>query len=117
MNKTVLVVDDSTFMRKRIKEQLTALGFTVLGEARDGGEAIELYNRLKPGLVTMDITMRGKDGLSASREILEMYPDAVIYIVTMLRESEYETSALKMGVRGFIHKDDLDQLSALLEKA
>jgi two-component system chemotaxis response regulator CheY len=115
MNKSVLVVDDSTFMRKRIISKLTAMGYSICGEAKNGNEAIELYDNLKPDLVTMDITMRGKDGLAASKEILSKYPDATIVILTMLKDDEYKNIAEKIGVKGFLLKDELDGLADLLK--
>lgn len=115
MSKTVLVVDDSTFMRKRIINKLKELGYEIVGEARDGNEAVDLYEQLKPALVTMDITMRGKDGLSASKEILAKYPEAQIIVLTMLKEDDYKTIAQNLGIKGFLLKDDLDNLGELVE--
>ncbi len=115
MSKSVLVVDDSTFMRKRIINKLKELGCEIVGEARDGNEAVDLYEQLKPDLVTMDITMRGKDGLSASKEILAKYPEAQIIVLTMLKEDDYKTIAQNLGIKGFLLKDDLDNLGELVE--
>jgi two-component system chemotaxis response regulator CheY len=115
MSKSVLVVDDSSFMRKRIIGELTQRGYQIVGEARDGNEAIELYDNLKPDLVTMDITMRGKDGLSASKEILQKYPEAKIVVLTMLKENDYQTLAKNLGVKGFLLKDQLHKLGELLD--
>ena len=115
MEKSVLVVDDSTFMRKRVEDKLKTLGYKVVGAARDGDEAIELYERLRPELVTMDITMRGKDGLSASKEILDKHPEANIVVLTMLKEKDYEKMAKAIGVKGFLLKDDLERLGEILD--
>ncbi len=117
MSKSVLVVDDSSFMRKRIIGELTQRGYQIVGEARDGNEAIELYDNLKPDLVTMDITMRGKDGLSASKEILQKYPEAKIVVLTMLKENDYQTLAKNLGVKGFLLKDQLHKLGELLDES
>ena len=78
MGLRVLVVDDSGFMRKRVCEQLVSQGHSIAGEARGGNEAVQLFKTLKPDLVTMDITMRDKDGITAAREILQENPDAKI---------------------------------------
>ena len=110
MSKNILVVDDSAFMRKRIISKITKIGHSVIAQARDGNEAIKLYEEHKPDLVLMDITMRGKDGLSASKEILEKDPSAKIIMLTMLNDDEYRTTAEKLGVSGFVLKDDLDKL-------
>ena len=114
MTKKVLIVDDSTFMRKRIKSKLTDLGYQIAGEARDGTEAVEKYSSLKPDLVTMDITMRGKDGISASKEILENDPEANIIMLTMLKDDKYRALADDVGIKGFLLKDELDKISELI---
>ncbi len=115
MSKSVLVVDDSTFMRRRIKEKLINLGYNVIAEARDGNEAIQMYDQYEPELVTMDITMRSMDGLSASTEILAKHPDAQIFILTMIKEKGYQQIGQNIGVKGFLLKDELEQLGEMLE--
>ena len=62
MGKRVLVVDDANFMRMIVRDMLTPNGFEICGEATNGIEAVTKYMQLKPDLVTMDITMREKDG-------------------------------------------------------
>jgi two-component system chemotaxis response regulator CheY len=88
MPSTVLVVDDSTFMRNRIKEALTGDDIEVVGEAKDGDEAVELFRQLKPDLVTMDVTMRNTDGFTAAETILKEYPDARVVLLTLRQEEE-----------------------------
>lgn len=68
MSSKVLIVDDAAFMRMMIKEILTKNGFTVVGEASDGAQAVEKYKELGPDLVTMDITMPEMDGITALKE-------------------------------------------------
>ena len=116
MGKRVLIVDDSPFMRKRLRKEVIANGAEVVGEAKNGNEAINLYEELKPDLVTMDVTMRGKDGLSASKEILARYPDAKIVVVTILQEEDYKKIANALGVIGFIAKGDIGSLKGFIEK-
>jgi two-component system, chemotaxis family, chemotaxis protein CheY len=106
MAMRVLVVDDSGFMRKRIVEELKALGHSIVGEAKGGNEAIEMYRTLKPDLVTMDITMRDMDGITAAREILNEDPTAKIVFVTILKEEKYKAEAEKLGAKGFLNKAD-----------
>ncbi len=102
----VLVVDDSGFMRKRIVQELKAQGHEVAGEAKGGNEAVDLYRSLKPDLVTMDITMRDKDGITAAREILEADPAARILFLTMLKDEKYKAEAERLGAIGFFNKTD-----------
>ncbi len=116
MAKRVLVVDDSTFMRNRLKKALIAQGAEIVGEARDGNEAVKLYQKLKPDLVTMDVTMRGKDGLTASKEIMAIDPNANIVVVTILQEEDYEKIARALGVKGFITKNDFNRIKSILDE-
>lgn len=116
MAKKVLVVDDSKFMRNRLIAALSEHGAEVIGEAKDGNEAIRLYQVLRPDLVTMDVTMRGKDGLTASREILESDPEANIVMVTIMQDAEYEKIARSLGVKGFIVKSDFSGLKIILDQ-
>ena len=107
MAKTVLVVDDSTFMRNRIKEALEDDEIKVAGEAKDGEEAIELYKKLKPDLVTMDVTMRNTDGFTAAEIILKDFPDAKLVLLTLRQEKEkhfLEEAAEKLGIKAVILK-------------
>ena len=69
MAHSVLIVDDAAFMRMMIKDILEKNGYEVAGEAKDGKEAVELYQELNPDLVTMDITMPEMDGITALKEI------------------------------------------------
>ncbi|MEM1506411.1 response regulator, partial [Domibacillus sp. 8LH] len=74
MGQRILIVDDAAFMRMMIKDILTKNGFDVVGEAQDGVQAVEKYNELEPDLVTMDITMPEKDGITALKEIKAKHP-------------------------------------------
>lgn len=115
MAKRVLIVDDSTFMRKKLRKEITGQGAEVVGEAKNGEEAVLLYQELKPDLVTMDITMRGKDGLTASKEILALDPDANIVMISILEEEDYKQIASALGVKRFIAKGDIGSLREALE--
>jgi two-component system chemotaxis response regulator CheY len=102
----VLVVDDSGFMRKRIVAELKSGGHNVVGEAKGGEEAVEMYRNLKPDLVTMDITMRDKDGITAAKEILKEDPEARILFLTILQDEKYKEEAQRLGAVGFVNKSD-----------
>ena len=69
-----IIVDDSKFMRKIITDILVNGGHTVAGEADNGQDGIDLYEKIKPDFLTMDITMGGKDGINAVKEIKKKYP-------------------------------------------
>jgi two-component system, chemotaxis family, chemotaxis protein CheY len=100
----VLIVDDAKFMRTLVKDALVAAGHEIAGEAENGNQAIEMYKNLKPDLVTMDITMREKDGLEAASEILKFDGRARVIMVTALGQEDLLARAIKMGVKDFVVK-------------
>ncbi len=110
----VLVVDDSAFMRSRIRRHLDEAGMEVVGEARDGKEAAELYAELKPDLVTMDVTMRGQDGLEASQAIRNFDPEARIVIFSIIEDESLIEQAKRVGVADCIQKGRPQELVARL---
>jgi len=118
MGKRVLVVDDANFMRTVVKDTLLPHGFEIAGEAVNGAEAVEKYAELKPDLVTMDITMKIKDGLEAAREILAAYPDARIVMVTALGQEKMLLDSIALGVRDFVVKPFTNErIVSAVEKA
>ena len=111
MSKRVLVVDDSNLMRHRISQCLEDAGHKVVGKAKNGEEAIELYQQVHPDVVTMDITMRGKDGITAAQEILASDPDASIVFYTLLDTPTNLSARLeKVTVKKLIRKGDEEDL-------
>jgi two-component system, chemotaxis family, chemotaxis protein CheY len=114
MGKRILIVDDSSMMRKMITKTLTDHGHIVIGEAKNGHEAVELYKALKPDLVTMDITMRDMDGFSAAREILNDDTDARIIFVSNLDEEKYEENVARIGAIGYVSKNKACKLLDLI---
>ncbi len=100
----VLIVDDAKFMRTLVRDALTAAGHEIVGEAENGNQAVAMYDETKPDLVTMDITMREKDGLEAAQEILSKDGAARIIMVTALGQEDLLAKAIKMGVKDFVVK-------------
>lgn len=114
----IMVVDDAKFMRTMIREAFRKKGHDVIAEAANGNEAVKQYKLEKADLITMDITMRDKDGLSAAKEILEFDPDAKIIMVTALGQETMLSQAIKLGVKDFIVKPFTpDRLIQAAEKA
>jgi two-component system chemotaxis response regulator CheY len=101
---SILIVDDATFIRNMVRKSLLPPDFQVVGEAANGLEAIKLYNELKPDVITMDITMRGMDGLTALEEILKTSPDAKIIMLSSLGEEKFIKKAITLGAKDFITK-------------
>lgn len=104
MGNRILVVDDAAFMRMMIKDILTKNGFEVVGEAADGAQAVEKYRELKPDLVTMDITMPEKDGISALKEIKAEDPNARIIMCSAMGQQSMVIDAIQAGAKDFIVK-------------
>jgi len=104
MGKTILIVDDAAFMRMMIKDILTKNGYQVVGEAQTGKEAIELYKKLKPDLVTMDITMPEMNGIDAVKAIKSIDPASRIVMCSAMGQQAMVIDAIQAGARDFIVK-------------
>jgi two-component system, chemotaxis family, chemotaxis protein CheY len=114
----VLVVDDAAFMRKVLTDALLAGGHEVVGEAGDGDAAIAAYRDVQPDLVTLDITMPGKDGLAALRELVELDPAARVVICSALGQESKVLDAIKAGAKDFVVKPfERERLLGAVEKA
>lgn len=104
MAARVLVVDDALFMRTMLRNILSESGFVVVGEARNGAEAIEKYRELSPDLTTMDIVMPVKTGIEALKEIMALDGRARVIICSALGQESLIMEALEAGARDFIVK-------------
>jgi DNA-binding NarL/FixJ family response regulator len=102
----VLVVDDEVLVRSGLRMILEATGdMAVVGEARDGSDAVAATARHRPDVVLMDVRMPGMDGLSAAAEIARSAWPAKIIMLTTFDLDEYVHAALKAGAVGFLLKD------------
>jgi two-component system, chemotaxis family, chemotaxis protein CheY len=115
MPKRIVVIDDSNLMRNRISQCLTDAGHEVVGKGKDGSEAVDLYSRLRPDVVTLDITMRGKDGIAAAKEILAFDSDAAIIFYTLLDIPNLTTKIERIKVKKVVRKGDEDELLRVLD--
>ncbi|MCE5286336.1 MAG: response regulator [Pelosinus sp.] len=100
----VLITDDSAVARKCLREIVTSLGHTVVGEAISGVQAFVEYTKLKPDVVTMDLTMQGLGGAEATSKIIASYPEARIIVISAMEERRVVIDALERGARHFIIK-------------
>jgi len=103
----VLIVDDSAFMRRVIKQMLeTDPGIVAVGAARDGAEGVELALSLKPDVITMDIEMPRMTGLEATEAIMEKAPTPIIMVSSLTKEGAKATfDALDKGAADYISKN------------
>ena len=102
--KRILIVDDAAFMRLSLKNMLESNGFTVIGEATNGAEGIQMYQDLLPDIVTMDITMPEMDGLAALKVIRSRYPDSKVIMVSAMGQESFVREAIVLGAKSFIVK-------------
>lgn len=106
----VLLADDHTVVRAGLKAVLgTAKDIVVVGEARNGREAVDSAVRLKPHVVVMDLSMDVLDGVAATRELRKLNPDARVLILTMHAEDEFLIPALDAGASGYLVKSAADR--------
>jgi len=100
----VLVVDDAAFMRKMVSDALAKGGHEVVGEAGNGVEAVARFQELRPDLMTLDITMPEKDGLTALAEIVAADPSARVVMCSALGQEAKVLEAIKLGAKDFVVK-------------
>jgi two-component system, chemotaxis family, chemotaxis protein CheY len=104
MLRTVLICDDAVFMRTMLSDILSNAGFSVVGQAQTGAEAVAKYKELQPDLVTMDIVMPDMGGIEAVREIVKEYPDAKILMCSAMGQQSLVVEAIQAGARDFVVK-------------
>lgn len=114
----VVIADDDAFARRVLRDGLQNAGFTVIAEATDGREAIELATYYSPDVVVLDLVMPGIDGIEATRRITEQAPGSKVIILTSNSDDDAGVTGLRAGAVGFLSKEmDLDALPRALESA
>jgi two-component system response regulator NreC len=105
MPTRLLLADDHQIIRQGLRALLEKEGFAVVGEASDGHEAVRLAETLRPEVSVLDVAMPQLNGLDAARAILRVSPATKTVLLTMHTEDRYVSEALKVGVRGYVLKN------------
>jgi CheY-like chemotaxis protein len=109
-NVRILVADDFPTILQLVKEILNVHpGFEVVGEARDGHQAVALAEALKPDVVVLNVTMPKMSGFEAARRIRSRVPDCAIVILSSHKDKQFIAEARKAGAKGYVGKSDADQ--------
>ena len=117
---SVLLVDDHSLVRRGFRRMLEDdPAITVVGEAEDGHQAVQLAAELRPRVVVMDFAMPSMNGAVAARLILRAAPETAILILSMHAEASYVRTCLEAGVRGYLLKNamDLEMVDAVKQVA
>lgn len=106
---SVLLVDDHSLVRRGFRRMLEdEADISVVGEASDGKEAVELVRSLKPRVVVMDCALPEINGLEATRKILKFAPETLVLMLSMHTEDTWVRQALEAGARGYVLKNAMD---------
>lgn len=104
MIKTILVVDDSPFVYRQVKDMVEGKGYEVVGSAKTGEEGIELYKELRPDAVILDIIMPGIDGIETAQRLLEIDPEAKIMMLSSLYDTNMKDEVRAIGIKYLVPK-------------
>lgn len=113
--KTVLIVEDNAIIRKMIADAFLSDGFKTCGEAENGKEGIAAAERIKPDVITLDLSMPVMNGIEAASELRKLLPKTPIILFTLYNNQFLETTAAAAGINLVLPKTV--PLSTLLEKA
>ncbi len=112
----LLLADDHKMLREGLRRSMVERGFDVIGEARDGAEAVELAASLRPDVILMDVSMPEIDGVEATRQIRERQSDVFIVMLTMHADQDVLADAIRAGANGYLVKDcSTDEIASAIE--
>lgn len=114
---SLMIVDDSNIIRRKIERCNDSEKFNVVASAANGIEALELFQTIRPSVVTMDLTMPEMDGIACIQQLVAIEPDVRILVISALSDKATGIEALKKGARGFLCKPFSEEqlLEALIE--
>ena len=104
MNKRILIVDDSFYMRTMLKNMLTDAGYDVVGEAANGQQALEMAVATHPDLITLDVILPDNTGLDVLKGIRQQQPDAKVVMCSAVGQETIVNEAIENGALAYIVK-------------
>lgn len=105
----LMIVDDSNIMRRRIERSQNFEELEVVGTASNGVEALELFKKMDPDLVTMDLTMPQMDGIECIENLVKLKPAVRILVISALADKATAVEAMEKGANGFLNKPFTDR--------
>ena len=104
MNKRILIVDDSLYMRTMLKNMLTDAGYEVVGEAANGAQALEMAASTAPDLITLDVILPDNTGLDVLKSLRQIQPNAKVVMCSAVGQEVIVTEAIESGALAYIVK-------------
>jgi len=105
----LMIVDDSNIMRRRIERSQQFEELELVGTACNGVEAIEMFRKMDPDVVTMDLTMPQMDGIECIENIVKIKPAVRILVISALADKATAVEAMEKGANGFLNKPFTDR--------
>jgi two-component system chemotaxis response regulator CheY len=105
----LLIVDDSNIMRRRIERSQQFEELEVVGTAANGIEALEIFHKTDPDMVTMDLTMPQMDGIECISKLVQLKPAVRILVISALADKATAVEAMERGANGFLNKPFTDR--------
>jgi DNA-binding NarL/FixJ family response regulator len=104
---TIILADDHAMMREGIRQLIDGVdGIRVIAETGDGLDLLKLIKKKRPDMVILDVSMPGLRGIEATSEMLSLYPDIKVLILSMHKREEFLSMALNAGAQGYLLKED-----------
>jgi two-component system, chemotaxis family, chemotaxis protein CheY len=105
----LMIVDDSNIMRRRIERSQTFEEIELVGTASNGLEALEMFKKMDPDVVTMDLTMPQMDGIECIENLVKIKPAVRILVISALADKATAVEAMEKGANGFLNKPFTDR--------
>ena len=100
----IMIVDDSRVSRTMLANELNRTNFEVVAQAKNAAEAVSLYEKMHPALVTMDMNLPDADGIECSRRIYDVDPAAKIVMISAMKDASLITRGREVGISAFLQK-------------